>query len=153
MSALPRDVESQDQARVIAEDLLARLERVRKSGERSWSARCPAHADKGPSLSVTDRDGTILIHCFAGCTPAEIVAAAGLKLADLFPPRDKHERAAYRRAKFTQGTIKELEHELTVALVILADVTSGKVLAPKDIERAKKARASIVKFIRELPRA
>jgi hypothetical protein len=138
---------------VIAEDVIARLERVRKAGDRSWSARCPAHADKGPSLRITDKDGKILIHCFAGCAPADIVAAMGLNLADLFPPRDEHEAANYRRQRFTRSTIKELEHELTLALIVLSDVTSGKVPQPADVERAKVARGRIIKFMRELQTA
>lgn len=31
-------------------------------------ARCPAHDDRSPSLSIKDgRDGRLLVHCFAGC--------------------------------------------------------------------------------------
>jgi hypothetical protein len=38
--------------------------------------RCPAHEDRSPSMSwrLAD-DGRALVHCFAGCTFAEIVAA------------------------------------------------------------------------------
>ena len=47
-------------------DLLNRLDRLRKTGE-GWSALCPAHADKNPSLSVGMGDGgQILLRCFAG---------------------------------------------------------------------------------------
>ncbi len=34
-------------------------------------------------------DGTILCKCFHGCTSAEIVAALGLQLSDLFPKKEK----------------------------------------------------------------
>jgi hypothetical protein len=40
---------------------------ARRSGD-SWVGRCPAHEDRTPSLSVCERDGKILLHCFAGCT-------------------------------------------------------------------------------------
>lgn len=41
-----------------------------------WIARCPAHRDRRPSLSIgTGRDGQFLAHCFSGCT-FEAVAAA-----------------------------------------------------------------------------
>lgn len=47
---------------------------------------CPAHADKEASLQIKyDRQtGRILVHCYAGCKPEEIVQAAGLKMSDLF---------------------------------------------------------------------
>src|SRR5262249_8379258 len=58
---------------------------VRSRGAGKWSARCPAHADKSPSLSITEgQDGRILLHCFAGCTPQEIVSTLGVALRDLF---------------------------------------------------------------------
>ena len=68
--------------------LLSRLEKVRNTGPDSWSACCPAHDDKGPSLSIRDADGKLLIHCFAGCSVHDVVGAVGLDIADLFPPRE-----------------------------------------------------------------
>ena len=64
--------------------VLGRLDRVRKSGE-GWMARCPAHEDRTPSLSVKENDdGTVLVNCFAGCLPEEVCGAIGLNLAALF---------------------------------------------------------------------
>lgn len=37
--------------------------------------RCPAHNDGSPSLSVRLGDTAILFHCFAGCTPIEVMKA------------------------------------------------------------------------------
>ena len=37
-------------------------------------ARCPAHHDHNPSLSIRQRNGRVVFHCFAGCTPAKIKA-------------------------------------------------------------------------------
>jgi CHC2 zinc finger len=46
-------------------DVLERFEGVRRSG-RGWTARCPAHNDHRPSLSIAaGREGRILLHCFA----------------------------------------------------------------------------------------
>ena len=54
------------------------------------TTRCPAHDDTRNSLSIgEDEDGTVLLHCFVGCTTEHIVAAIGLSLADLFPPNRK----------------------------------------------------------------
>jgi putative DNA primase/helicase len=47
----------------------------RKSG-RGWSACCPAHDDRTPSLSIQDADdGRVLVHCHAGCDQARVIAA------------------------------------------------------------------------------
>jgi len=45
--------------------------------------RCPAHDDYNPSLSITEKDGRILWHCFAGCSQQEVYQA--LILANLLP--------------------------------------------------------------------
>lgn len=64
--------------------LLDRLDGVRATGSGRWIARCPAHQDRSPSLSVRELgDGTILLHDFAGCAAHEVLAAVGLSLADL----------------------------------------------------------------------
>lgn len=67
-----------------AESLLAHLERVRQRGPRRWSALCPGHEDKAPSLSISEGNNGILLHCFAGCTLAEVCAALGIAQRDLF---------------------------------------------------------------------
>jgi hypothetical protein len=73
---------------VNAAELLDRLERVTRSGD-GWMARCPAHEDRFPSLSVgVSNDGLILLKCFAGCTVEAIVAAVGLEMRDLFADDD-----------------------------------------------------------------
>ena len=65
------------------EEFIERLEGVQKSSG-GWIARCPAHGDSNPSLSVSESGNRILVHCHAGCKPDEIVAAMGLKMKDLF---------------------------------------------------------------------
>src|SRR5574337_497427 len=34
---------------------------------------CPAHDDEHPSLSVDEREGRILVHCFAGCSQDAVI--------------------------------------------------------------------------------
>jgi hypothetical protein len=65
--------------------------RPRRSGS-GWVALCPYHELDGqkhsPSLSVkAGQDGRILVHCFAGCSTERIIAALGLRMSDLMPPR------------------------------------------------------------------
>lgn len=57
--------------------------RPRGSGPQ-WQARCPAHDDHAPSLSVTEAgDGTVLLKCHAGCPTEGVVGALGLSFPDL----------------------------------------------------------------------
>lgn len=65
------------------DDLLGRLEGVRRAGD-GYSARCPAHEDRSPSLSVTQGDDRILLFCHAECDTQAVVTAMGLTMADLF---------------------------------------------------------------------
>jgi hypothetical protein len=45
-----------------------------RTGEGRWQARCLSHDDKNPSLSTgTSRSGKVLLHCFAGCDPNDII--------------------------------------------------------------------------------
>ncbi len=47
-------------------------------GQRSgagWVACCPAHEDRRPSLSITDRGARVLVHCHAGCEQRAVIAA------------------------------------------------------------------------------
>ena len=47
----------------------------RKAGG-GWMARCPAHDDREPSLSIRDGgDGKVLVHCHAGCDQGRVIAA------------------------------------------------------------------------------
>lgn len=51
-------------------------------------ARCPAHRDRSPSLSVRDGDGgRLLVRCFAGCDFADVRDA--LAARGLWPPGDR----------------------------------------------------------------
>lgn len=64
--------------------LLCRMDRVLARGPVRWIARCPAHEDQSPSLSIREADGKILLYCFSGCRTEKIVAALGLAMRDLF---------------------------------------------------------------------
>ncbi len=47
----------------------------RKAGS-GWTARCPAHDDRNPSLSIsTGKDGKVLLRCHAGCDQAQVIDA------------------------------------------------------------------------------
>ena len=52
-----------------------------KKLRKQWSACCPAHDDKPPSLIIFEgRRGAVKVRCVAGCEPIEIIAEdAGTK--------------------------------------------------------------------------
>ena len=65
--------------------VLSKLPDVKRAG-KSWSARCPAHDDRRPSLSIAEGDdGRALVRCHAGCSVGAICAALGLRVSDLMP--------------------------------------------------------------------
>jgi hypothetical protein len=67
--------------------VLARLQHVKRYGE-GWTALCPAHEDRNPSLSIHERGGRILLHCHAGCSIEAICAAVGLEMRGLFADKE-----------------------------------------------------------------
>jgi hypothetical protein len=79
------------------DDVISRLQQVKRSGT-GYMARCPAHEDKDPSLSVdSGTDGRVLINCHAGCSPDAIVRALGLELRDLFTDESGNGQGRGRR--------------------------------------------------------
>jgi hypothetical protein len=85
-------------------EAFAALLKARRAGQGRWQARCPAHADRSPSLSIREgKDGLVLVHCFAGCSLEAILVALGLAHRDLFagppPSPQQTHRAAQERTQ------------------------------------------------------
>jgi hypothetical protein len=70
------------------EKVVAATEAKTGRAGRNGSWCCPAHDDSTPSLSITTADGKVIIHCHAGCTVQDVVAAVGLRMTDLFDPSE-----------------------------------------------------------------
>ncbi len=144
----PIDVEVPDGGTPV-DRVLERLSNVKRSGS-GWTACCPAHDDKRPSLSVgIGDDGRVLLRCFAGCSIASIVAAVGLRQQDLFGPSParangkaaKHIHSfptAERAIEALASTLGEPTHEWTycgangepVGVVLRWDDDNGKEIRP-----------------------
>jgi hypothetical protein len=127
--------------------LLAKLSGVRgRNG--SWSAKCPAHADRSPSLSVKELgDGRILVHCFGGCGTDAVLGALGLEMTDLFPERLSHNLPA-RRGDFTaMDALRALQFESSVVAICAADVADGKKLSETDAHRVIVAAGRITEAL------
>lgn len=126
-----------------ADRLLDRLDGVRKSG-KGWIAKCPAHSDRSASLSIAQGDdGRVLLHCFAGCLVHDVLAAVGLGVPDLFPPRitanmSTAERNALREhAKQAQwkAALNALQLEVGVVHIAARTLAEGQALTDDDLKR------------------
>ncbi len=62
-----------------------------KQRGNTYTAKCPAHEDNTPSLSISpgSEPDSVLLHCFAGCTIEQITGALGLQPRDLFAPKQR----------------------------------------------------------------
>jgi len=102
------------------EELLDKLEKVRSTGKDKWVACCPVHGDKNPSMSVAEKDGRVLCHCFAcGANGLEVVQALSL------PPSVLFEKPLERLAGY-----EEMKK-------------AGKPLSYKDFKRVRLAKARL----------
>lgn len=126
--------------------LLPRLDVVRELGRDRWLARCPAHNDHSPSLSIrTTQEGPVLLKCFAGCSAADVVNAAGLTLADLFPDR-MEERRPMRQRRCRVPVVDALaavDREALTVAVIASDVREHRELDDTTWRRLATAVARI----------
>lgn len=128
-------------------DLLARLSGVRgRSG--SWSAKCPAHDDRSPSLSVKEtNDGRILVHCFGGCGAVDVLESLGLKLTDLFPAPLSHHMPR-RRGDFSPlDALRALSFESSIVAIGAADIADGNPVDPSRICIAAGRIAEALEFV------
>jgi hypothetical protein len=130
--------------------LLARLDKVRQTGPDKWTARCPSHADKDPSLSVRDAGDRVLVHCHAGCSAESIVGALGLEMRDLFAEElDPGTRRDLARQHSRRDLMAAVRFELQVLLISLLDTerephyTPG----PEVIERERLAARRLVHLL------
>lgn len=72
---------------------LSAFSKVKRSGQdhRQYTALCPAHNDKSPSLSIMDdtaNSGRILLYCHAGCRCEDILSAVGKDWSAIMPEQE-----------------------------------------------------------------
>ena len=130
-----------------AERLLERLEGAKSCGPGRWMARCPAHEDRGPSLSVRELDdGRLLLHCFAQCETGDVLAAVGLSLGDLFPEPLAHNKPAardYRHTHAAREALKLVDFESLLVAIAAEHMAAGRALTVEDRSRLRDAALRI----------
>ena len=50
------------------DDILPYLKNVKKLSTGGYVASCPVHDDEHPSMTITEKDGRLLVHCHSGCS-------------------------------------------------------------------------------------
>lgn len=78
----------------------------------SWNGntamcRCPAHADSTPSLSIRQGDHGLLVTCFAGCDPVDVLREIGRV------PLGRHRAPPPPQARLGTANIERLWREAT----------------------------------------
>lgn len=117
------------------EMVLDALEKVRQNGE-SYTACCPVHDDKTPSMSLKEADGKVLIHCFGcGANGIEVVQALGLPTEVLFEETIKPDR----RGKLIRELNRNRDFDEEVINILYHDLKNGKDIYESDMPFIKAA--------------
>jgi hypothetical protein len=120
------------------EVLVSRLDGAKRTGHGRYIARCPAHVDKNPSLSIQEQEGNVLFHCFAGCEPENVLSAVGLTFSDLYPERITYDRP--KQSGFNPyDVLKCLVREGGIIALASAQIINGQTLSKADVDRVKLA--------------
>jgi hypothetical protein len=116
-------------------NILDHLEGVRPNGREKYMARCPAHSDKSPSLSIWLKDdGRILLKCFAGCETESVLSAMGLTFRDVMPER-VGEFSRERPAFTASDALRALARESGIVAMAAARMQNGHPLTDEDTSR------------------
>jgi hypothetical protein len=122
------------------ENLVSRLQ-AKRSGT-GWIAKCPAHEDHEPSLSISEKDGVVLLHCHAGCQQEAVLAALeqlGIPKRDLFPPPLFATAASSSRRRSAAKSPRAFDWQKCVAA-----------FTDKHVAQVAKWRGFSTEFVREL---
>lgn len=121
--------------------ILMRLNKVKKTGLGQYIAICPAHDDKSPSLAITEKDGKCLLHCFAGCTPLDVLDSISLEMGDLFDDdglvRNDSGWSEKNNARFQSQQIVRARTRLEITTACLKN---GHSITKEEIAKAKSAK-------------
>ena len=134
------------------ENLISRLQVV-KGRNGAWTARCPAHEDKSPSLAVREgEDGRVLLHCFGGCSTSDVLASIGMDMSDLFPASDKRRevvsKPGMKPAFFASDLMRIIHFEALIVQIVAYDIAHGKLPTEETRERMLTAYQRIDEAVR-----
>ena len=119
-----------------ADNLLSRLDRVKRTGPGKWIASCPTREDRSPSLAIRETDdGRVLLHDFGGDSVEAILAAVGMSFADLYPAQPGTDAKRLRRPFNASDVLSLVAFESTVAVLVISDVVKREGASEQDLDR------------------
>jgi hypothetical protein len=102
-------------------------------------AKCPAHDDGSPSLSIRElEDGRVLIYDFGGCGSSEVLDSLGLQLSDLYADKLTHHAPPLAGGFTHEELLMSIKHETFVALLLFREARES-VLTPLAMDRLERA--------------
>ncbi len=131
-----------------AVDLLNHLHKVKRTGSNRWVAQCPAHQDKGPSLSIREEDdGRVLLHCFAGCDVYSVLQSVGLDWDAIMPEKHLGDFKPEKRIISAPDALRLIKHETRIIALYGFEMSKGRVIPLGDFNRLLKAIGRINKAV------
>ena len=129
------------------QDVLSKLSKVRGRKD-AWTACCPAHEDKSPSLAIKQlEDGCILLHCFGGCSVHDVLGSIGMDMADLFPDVGDNKQRV-KPAFYANDLLRVIGFETRVVAITANDMANGRKPTEKDLQRMRTASERIQEAMR-----
>jgi len=117
------------------EEFLSRLDKVKRVGNGYWTACCPVHDDSHPSLSITEKSGTFVVHCHAcHAGGVEIIESVGLTANDFYEKMDVPTYIKSLSRKWTANQICELGSESMSIVALLLERLMKKGLEDEEID-------------------
>jgi hypothetical protein len=123
------------------EDILGHLEKVKRLAGGRYQACCPVHGDKNPSMSLTEKDGKVLIHCFAcGAKGIDVVRELGLPASVLFADQlNRTQVSGYQKKKI----LEELEYSKMFINIYDAAVERNETISLDDNRKYRMHKAKV----------
>ena len=125
------------------QEILSRLDGVRDCGNGGFIAKCPSHDDKSPSMTVKLDGDRVLIHCFAGCEPTEIVHALGMHWTDFFEGSIPQERTKRHRWPASL-LLTALAEDTRWMMYATHQMYRGETLKPEELKRLEQIHVRLL---------
>lgn len=94
-------------------EILTKFENVKQMKPNSYQCKCPAHDDRKASLTITQGNNKILLHCHAGCKVNDILSKINLKMSDMYDNENNNKKTLSWQKRLELYKNKEIEATYT----------------------------------------